>query len=653
MASDAVINAIYEELLHHPADALALSTFSGQSAANIASAVLNSAEFDQALIDDVYWAYLHRQADSLAQPLVQALASGATIETIKADVLGSQEYFIHAGGTNTAFIQQLYRDVLHREADSAGLSIFLTELGGGASRAQVASQVLTSTEGYTNLIDGYYQTFTGRTPSSTELSTGLSFFTSGGTDQAFIANLLGSAEFGGKADAGTATYTDSGVTIGSFNVGHGFSLVLGASAVEGGEVTLSGGTVDVQSGAVVDGPIFFSGTGGLLEIDGSRLPADPTKLLNGAVVSGFGTGDTIDLTGVVLDRAGHVDLTAGNLLKITEGGHVYDLQLDPTQNFAGDFFHLASDGLHGTDITENSVACYCRGTLILTEAGERPVEMLKIGDRVTTKTGCAKRIKWIGRRSYGGRFMMGRKDILPICITADALGDNVPKRDLWISPHHAMYFGQTHGGGVLIEARDLVNEVSIFQPGHVDEVEYFHVELETHDVIIAEGALSETFIDDGSRGMFHNAHDYALLYPDHAPRPVRYCAPRLEIGYEVEAVRRRLARHAGLRAISRAAGSLRGHVDVVSPRAIEGWAQIVDHPEAPVCFEIYADSRLIGQTLANRYREDLREAGIGSGRHAFVFTPPDGVVISRNSVEVRRSLDGAALPSANAADEAA
>ncbi len=59
---------------------------------------------------------------------------------------------------------------------------------------------------------------------------------------------------------------------------------------------------------------------------------------------------------------------------------------------------------------------------------------------------------------------MGRKDILPICIKAGALDDNVPKRDLWISPNHAMYLD-----GVLIEAKDLVNGVSIVQAESVEQ----------------------------------------------------------------------------------------------------------------------------------------------------------------------------------------
>jgi hypothetical protein len=57
---------------------------------------------------------------------------------------------------------------------------------------------------------------------------------------------------------------------------------------------------------------------------------------------------------------------------------------------------------------------------------------------VVTRSGAVRPIKWIGRRSYSGRFIMGRKDILPVCIKAGALDDNVSRRDLCISPHHAM-----------------------------------------------------------------------------------------------------------------------------------------------------------------------------------------------------------------------
>ena len=309
------------------------------------------------------------------------------------------------------------------------------------------------------------------------------------------------------------------------------------------------------------------------------------------------------------------------------------------------YFNLAAfDGATTSDNQNTSVVanapCFCRGSLIGTVRGDIAVEDLMIGDKVVTASGEVRPIIWIGRRSYRGRFIFGRKDILPICIKAGALDDNVPRRDLWISPHHAMFLE-----GVLIEAKDLVNGVSIVQAERVEKVEYFHIELDTHDVILAEGARSESFIDDHSRGLFHNGHEYRTLYPDTVTTPGQYSVQRCVDGYEVEAARRAIALRAGLRTRDDEPpiGTLRGYVDLVSAECIAGWAQNTNHPEAPVCLDIYAGDRLIGQTLANRYREDLEQACLGSGRHRFEFRPPAGLVFAAEAVNVRRSLDGVAL----------
>jgi hypothetical protein len=286
-----------------------------------------------------------------------------------------------------------------------------------------------------------------------------------------------------------------------------------------------------------------------------------------------------------------------------------------------------------------AAACYCRATLILAELGEVPIEDLAIGDAILTMSGATRPIKWIGRRSYGGPFLFGQKHILPICLKAGCLDENMPRRDLWVSPHHAMYLE-----GVLIEAKDLVNGVSVVQAKQVEKVDYFHIELETHDIVIAEGAFSETFVDDDSRGMFHNAHEYFRLYPEEIAGPARYCAPRLGDGYVIQAIRDRIETRAGLRLTARPRTSeLRGYIDMVDPCLIAGWAQSLDHLEAPVCLDILADGRLIGQTLANRYREDLQRARFGSGRHGFEFIPPEAARVVPRSIEVRRSLDGKPL----------
>jgi hypothetical protein len=170
-----------------------------------------------------------------------------------------------------------------------------------------------------------------------------------------------------------------------------------------------------------------------------------------------------------------------------------------------------------------AAACYCAGTLIRTPDGELSVEHLKIGDRVVTISGEAKPVKWIGRRSYSGRFIANNRAVLPICVSADALADGVPARDLWISPEHALFID-----GALVPARLLVNGATITQVASVEELEYFHIELEQHDIIFAEGASAETFTDCDNRGMFQNAPNFAALYPDDRRASWQMYAPRLE-----------------------------------------------------------------------------------------------------------------------------
>ena len=303
-----------------------------------------------------------------------------------------------------------------------------------------------------------------------------------------------------------ATLTLSGVSAGVLN-----SFVIGPDG------TLNAGTVLTAAN-----PVSFNGTGGVLTVP------DGVSLLS--PISGFAAGNEIKTTGTISSYSYTPDVltpTAGGTLDITDTDGT-TVAADLVGNYTADSFALAADGGLG-------IACYCRGTLIRAETGEISVEDLRAGDRLLTISGRLQTIKWIGTRSYAGRFLRSNQKVLPVRIAAGALGEGRPYRDLLVSPDHAMYLD-----GVLVPARVLVNHSSIQQVFDTDRVDYFHVELEEHDVILAEGAPSETFVDDDSRNMFNNAAEYALLFP--GPHPSQgYCAPRVESGFAVEAIRGKLA----------------------------------------------------------------------------------------------------------------
>jgi glycosyltransferase involved in cell wall biosynthesis len=289
------------------------------------------------------------------------------------------------------------------------------------------------------------------------------------------------------------------------------------TVTEGDVLTPSGTTISVPQGQTFNGTVAT-----FTDTNINNVASD--------FVATIDWGDGTTTSGVVTDEAGQIGVS-GTHTYVTSGTDTATVTL--TEDAPGTATAMATSV---ADITP----CYCEGTRILTDRGEIPVETLAIGDRVINADGVARPIRWVGRRSYSGRFARGTH-VLPICFKAGALDVNRPRRDLWVSPHHAMFLD-----GVLIEALDLINGVSIFQAERVERVDYFHIELDIHDVIIAEGALSESFVDDDSRGMFQNGHEFAALYPDRPTQSARYCAQRVAFGAELEAIRRHIAHRAGI-----------------------------------------------------------------------------------------------------------
>jgi hypothetical protein len=171
-------------------------------------------------------------------------------------------------------------------------------------------------------------------------------------------------------------------------------------------------------------------------------------------------------------------------------------------------------------------SCFLKGTKISTPSGDRLVQDLQIGDEVQTLAG-RKTIKWIGYNKFTKEEHRAWQDsVMPIRVRRSAITDYTPHRDLYVSPLHCIFFDEA-----LIPVMYLVNEVSITQgtPSEMSTIEYYHLDLATHEVIYAEGALVESFLDDGSnRENFSNFAQYARLYGDERQSEMTPFAPILK-----------------------------------------------------------------------------------------------------------------------------
>jgi len=155
------------------------------------------------------------------------------------------------------------------------------------------------------------------------------------------------------------------------------------------------------------------------------------------------------------------------------------------------------------------VNCFIEGTCIATVEGALRVEDLRPGDRLRLADGGTAPVRWVGRQTVSTRF--GAADrLMPVRIRAGALGDGLPLRDLVLTADHALLLD-----GFLVNAGALVNGSGIdWMPlaelggGYT----VYHIETETHDIILAEGAPAETFIDYVGRQAFDNYAEYVALY---------------------------------------------------------------------------------------------------------------------------------------------
>jgi hypothetical protein len=387
------------------------------------------------------------------------------------------------------------------------------------------------------------------------------------------------------------------------------------------DLTVNVLTVAASSEIDIVGPAQLNVTGAAT-IDGT-IVTDPSTLTVEGTVTGAGTIDIGAGSNVIFDGA----VAATETVDFVSSTGTLTIA-DPA-DFAAQVVGS------GTEI----VICYLRGTRVATPDGDLPIETLVHGDRLLTRFGGVRPIKWIGRQSFAAGFLA--RELWPVRIAAGALGHARPARDLCVSPGHSMLIEDR-----LILARNLVNGVTVTQSRPTGDVHYYQVEFEAHDCILAEGAWSESYADaQGLRNRFHNAGEFRALFPDAtSPAEPALCAPRPQSGPELQA--------ALMPIVSRAAaglvpGILHGWIERIEADGIVGWAQDTAYPELPVLLEVWLGDELLGTVLACEFRGDLAAAGIGRGycRFGCSIVMPAGWA---GALTIRRAADGAVLPPTDA-----
>ena len=326
-------------------------------------------------------------------------------------------------------------------------------------------------------------------------------------------------------DKGSIVATNNG----TFSASNGGTLEITGSVSGSGTLILAAGATLRLDGSVNVGNSVFFNNGApeklILDQPGTGF-ANSIGNLNAGDVIEFGNGMTITAASTI--NAGTVEVDFHGPLGIPG---TYDLTNVNFGSSAPRTFVTGHDGVTGLDFI--AVTCFVAGTRISTERGDVAVEQLRAGDRTQVVLGNAQPIVWIGHRQIDCTRHARPRTVWPVRVAAGAFGPGRPRRDLWLSPDHAVFVDD-----VLIPIKYLVNGTSIAQVP-VDHVTYYHVELPRHDVLLAEGLPTESYLDVGDRSNFTNGGGPITLYPDFASRiwEAAGCAPLVVVGPKLDAAR--------------------------------------------------------------------------------------------------------------------
>jgi len=340
--------------------------------------------------------------------------------------------------------------------------------------------------------------------------------------------------------AGETVFVSRGGSAFAVSVGSGAVLSAIASAVLNGDVIESGGTV-WEGGTTNNNTNMVILSGGLLDIG----PATGSQALPVYVYSGA----EVEFGGVAATGALSTSNTASTTIITVSATGLAHQQVVITGSGIT-FTSTSTGGVNNRSIftfTSQSPGpqpCYAEGTLIDTPEGPRAIEDFQEGDLVTVQRGgqrVAEAVRWIGRSRIDLSRHARPENAAPVRVKAGALADNVPSRDLVVSPEHCLILN-----GKCVPVKLLINGGSIVRDFPAEPFSYYHLELDRHGILLAEGAEAESYLDTGNRTMFDNADGPRVLHPDFdLPTAERWtkdaCAPLADVPGDVAPIWQALA----------------------------------------------------------------------------------------------------------------
>lgn len=439
------------------------------------------------------------------------LASGMKTVTYQSQDGSSQDSIIRNGGveilsggvvsgTNQVYVTKIYTDPKTGVITTVSALVSEQPFSTTEQYKGVASNTQIQAGGRSEAVAG------GTTINPVVYSGGEQIISSGGVASSLTAS-----------SGGVVNVYESGRAE-SLNLAGGTATINGGGTANNNQIS-SGGTLNASSGGILTGTTTVSGGGTLvlngnngssiINIAGESSSNPATVIIQDSIANvnetfvGWSEGDRIVFQNVT-SPAANVTFQGDNIIQFTTGSRTYTLNINGIKSG----YKFVQDG-------NNLVleVCFLAGTMIRMKDGLVAVEDVHVGDTIMVRnedgTFRPDTVKWVGKKKAQIRAVNAHPDVAgyPVRIQKGALAEGVPFKDLLVTPEHCLFIN-----GAFVPVRMLVNGNSISYDMNTSSYEYFHIEVDQHSVIEADGVLTESYLNTGNKVSFETTSEDTVAF---------------------------------------------------------------------------------------------------------------------------------------------